>query len=105
MRLINVTSPERLYFEEFNEPKVPKYAILSHTWGQEETTYTAFCRELSPMSEWVNIPSYGYAYSFYGSRPKQKSSGFEKIFQLANKARKQNLDYIWIDTCKYFLRV
>lgn len=37
MRLINVVSLE---IDEFYGSGVPKYAILSHTWGAEEAALT-----------------------------------------------------------------
>jgi hypothetical protein len=36
MRLLNVSSRE---VEEFQGNEIPPYAILSHTWGREETTF------------------------------------------------------------------
>jgi len=36
MRLLNTTS---IRLEEFNEGNVPPYAMLSHTWGDEEVTF------------------------------------------------------------------
>ncbi|KAF7188045.1 Vegetative incompatibility protein HET-E-1, partial [Pseudocercospora fuligena] len=39
MRLINT---ETLRIEEFSDENLPKYAILSHTWGSDETSYYDF---------------------------------------------------------------
>jgi hypothetical protein len=36
MRLLNTTSLE---FEVFSDDHLPPYAILSHTWGDEEVSY------------------------------------------------------------------
>ena len=36
MRLLHT---ESLEFEEFLGPTLPRYAILSHTWEQEEVSY------------------------------------------------------------------
>jgi hypothetical protein len=33
------TIDERLQFEEFTGDKIPKYAILSHRWEEEELSY------------------------------------------------------------------
>jgi hypothetical protein len=47
MRLLNAKT---LGFEEFmNEKTIPKYAILSHTWGSEEVTYRDLRDGLSPV--------------------------------------------------------
>ena len=39
MRLIHT---ETLQFEVFYGTQVPEYAILSHTWEEEEVTYDAY---------------------------------------------------------------
>ena len=36
MRLLNSTT---LQLEEFPENEIPKYAILSHTWGKDEISF------------------------------------------------------------------
>jgi hypothetical protein len=38
MRLLKVDSPE-LELVEFFGNKIPEYAILSHTWGDDEVLY------------------------------------------------------------------
>ncbi|PMD44493.1 HET-domain-containing protein [Hyaloscypha variabilis F] len=82
MRLINVGSEQGFFFEEFNEPAIPKYAILSHTWEKQELSYA----EASAMFLTSMVP--------YTPR-----AGFEKLSRFANEARMLKLDYIWIDTC------
>jgi len=47
MRLINVQDEHRMFFEEFNEPKIPEYTILSHTWEDEELSYVDACAVFS----------------------------------------------------------
>ena len=83
MRLINVRFEHRMFFEEFNEPGIPKYAILSHTWEKDEISYA----EASVL----------FSFSFFSAPPK---AGFEKIKQFAAKARTLGLDHIWVDTCR-----
>lgn len=65
--------------EEFNETTVPPYAILSHTWGQEEVTFTD-----------MRTP---HASSTTTKR------GYEKITFMCDKTWLQDLKYAWIDTC------
>lgn len=77
MRLINVTS---FILEEFFGDKVPEYeyAILSHTWDDEEVTFQ----------------------DIIGSREAARNKkGFAKIQYLIDQARKDNIKWAWIDTC------
>ncbi|KAF5587104.1 uncharacterized protein FSUBG_11903 [Fusarium subglutinans] len=63
-------------FEEFHESKIPKYAILSHTWGQEEVTF----------QDWADPTSV------------VQKSGFTKIIEACEQARNDDYSYVWIDT-------
>ncbi|RYP40657.1 hypothetical protein DL767_001515 [Monosporascus sp. MG133] len=76
MRLINVKS---FKLEEFVDYKTPPYAILSHTWGDD-------CEELTirDVEEGkFDKPGVG-SVKFRGS---------------CRQAEKDNLGYVWIDTC------
>jgi hypothetical protein len=57
---------------------IPPYAILSHTWGadHEEVTFEALCD---------------------GSG--KSKAGYTKIQFCEQQARKDNLEYFWVDTC------
>jgi hypothetical protein len=74
MRLLNTSTGA---FEEFIGKNIPKYAILSHTWEEEEVSYTAM------MSD----PSY------------QKMKGYQKIKMTSEIALQAGYGYVWIDTC------
>jgi len=77
MRLLNVKT---LTFEEFmNEKTIPKYAILSHTWGAEEVTYHDMRDGLSQAVE--------------------RKIGFTKIRLTCQQAKAEGLEFCWIDTC------
>jgi hypothetical protein len=84
MRLINVQDEERMFFEEFYEPGIPKYAILSHTWEKEEISYVEACAALSRST----------AFSV------KSKAGFVKHERFAAVTRELGLGYIWMDTCK-----
>jgi hypothetical protein len=84
MRLINVQDEHRMFFEEFYEPKIPQYTILSHTWEREEISYVEACAELSRP----------------GASSVYLKAGFQKLKRFATVARKLGVDYIWMDTCK-----
>jgi hypothetical protein len=73
MRLINVRT---LAIEQFFGSDIPHYAILSHTWGNEEVTF----------QDWQDI-------SLASSK-----SGYAKILGACEQAKRSNLDYIWVDT-------
>ena len=72
MRLINTSTLE---LEEFTGD-FPKYAILSHTWGDEEVSFQLF-----------QTPQ------------RQSRASFTKIKQFCALAARQNLEYAWVDTC------
>jgi hypothetical protein len=75
MRLINTRSRQ---FEEFVGSKIPKYAILSHTWEEEEVSYD----------------------DYIACRHKQhKMKGFEKIDMTCKMAVEDAIQYAWVDTC------
>lgn len=79
MRLINadaLVNSKTPQLEEFLGKKVPPYAILSHTWGDDEVSLQDF--KLA-----TNTTSAGYA----------------KIEYTCAQALEYNLKYAWVDTC------
>lgn len=72
MRLLHSTTLE---FHEFHTEDIPPYAILSHTWGDEEVSF----KEMKKG----------------GSESKK---GYEKITFCAKQARSDGYDFFWIDT-------
>lgn len=72
MWLINV---ETLELEEFLNETRPQYAILSHTWGDKETTFSKFV-------ESVHV-----------------ARSDRKIFNTCSLTKNHGLKYAWIDTC------
>ncbi|KAI1653546.1 HET-domain-containing protein [Daldinia decipiens] len=76
MRLLNVAS---FRLEEFIGEKRPRYAILSHTWGDEEVLFQDI--QNHECSMW-----------------KQKR-GFKKVEDSCRRAKLDRYEYIWIDTC------
>ena len=73
MRLINVRTRRT---EEFYGKAIPKYAILSHTWGPREITLQT-------------MQTFGASYK----RWPLKLSG------LCMQAADDGIDYVWVDTC------
>jgi len=53
MRLLNTSS---LLLHEFNGDSIPKYAILSHRWGDTEVTFQDLSEGKGPgMSGWDKV--------------------------------------------------
>lgn len=64
--------------QDFLDGKIPEYAILSHTWGPdaEEVTFKDLV-----------------------DRTGHDKSGFEKIRFCGEQAKRDDIDYFWVDTC------
>jgi len=75
LRLINT---QTLKLEE-NYHTIPPYAILSHQWLLDEEV--SFREYLKLRDE------------------TRRKAGYRKILQACKQARRDDLDYIWIDTC------
>ena len=73
MRLLNTKS---LQFGEFFDSQIPKYAILSHRWGDDEVTFQEFRKG-----------------------KKQEGQGYAKIRRCCALAENRGFDWVWIDTC------
>ncbi|KAH7309757.1 heterokaryon incompatibility protein-domain-containing protein, partial [Stachybotrys elegans] len=74
MRLLNC---ETRRLEIYDEANIPLYAILSHTWGDDEVLFE----------------------DFESSRPLQYKKGWPKVEWTCREALKQGLDYVWVDSC------
>jgi len=79
MRLLHT---ETFRLETFNGPKLPPYAILSHTWGDREVLFQHI-----------------EAASHHESNTEKRS--WSKIRNACQKAcqNQPQLEYIWVDTC------
>lgn len=73
MRLLNTKSHT---FKEFFDSDIPKYAILSHRWGDEEITFQEFRK---------------------GKR--RDSEGYAKVKRCCSLAEERGLAWVWVDTC------
>ena len=93
MRLLH-TSTFKL--ESFEGETLPPYAILSHTWGDEEITFQELQHEdaISLLSFTKAQMRKGYPFhSFLGIK-----KGFLKIAGCALQAKRDGFNYIWTDT-------
>lgn len=73
MRLLNTVTEQA---RDFLPHDVPRYAILSHTWGAEEVTFQ-------------DLESQNF----------QHLKGYAKLHGSCRVARTEGYDWIWIDTC------
>ena len=73
MRLLN-TSSINIYV--FSGDEIPEYAILSHTWGDEEVSLQELDKDES-----------------------RAKAGYSKIQSCCALANLQGWQYVWIDTC------
>jgi hypothetical protein len=75
MRLLQYNNDSEFSLTQFFD-HIPPYAILSHTWGPEEVTF----KDMIDGTEKSKI-------------------GFRKILFLGEQARRDGLQYFWVDTC------
>ncbi|KAH7389132.1 heterokaryon incompatibility protein-domain-containing protein [Cadophora sp. MPI-SDFR-AT-0126] len=78
MRLLQCNDDGKFTFTKYLAANVPKYAILSHTWGldDDEVTYKDIVD-----GAW------------------EGKGGFRKLTLCAKQAKDDHHDYFWIDTC------
>ncbi|CZR52934.1 related to calcium-independent phospholipase A2 [Phialocephala subalpina] len=76
MRLLEYNNDGEFGLAEFFGDAIPRYAILSHRWGAEEVTFK----------------------DLMNSTGKSKA-GYGKIQFCGEQARRDDLQYFWVDTC------
>ena len=81
MRLLNSQTLEFAIFD--GDDEVPAYAILSHTWGEGEISFL-------DMMAIKSDPEHAAT----------ESPGYAKIVQTCKQAMKDNILYVWVDTCR-----
>ncbi|KAK4182140.1 HET-domain-containing protein [Podospora australis] len=74
MRLLSVNS---LQLVSFMGEDVPRYAILSHVWGEEEVTF----QDIADLNK------------------VRRMRGFAKIQFACAQAKRERIKFVWIDTC------
>lgn len=92
MRLINTNT---LLLESKRDLSELKYAILSHTWGPDDHEVT--------FEEWTFVH---HSAAIKGSCPHvhmsesdiKAKSGYIKIIEACDQAKRDGLDYLWCDT-------
>lgn len=81
MRLIDT---DTLILHEYNEASIPPYAILSHTWGENEVSF----EQMTTLSH----------------NELAKVAGYDKIQRCSSQARNWNLRYTWVSSAYCFLK-
>ncbi|KFY90041.1 hypothetical protein V498_06214 [Pseudogymnoascus sp. VKM F-4517 (FW-2822)] len=76
MRLLQYNNDGDFSLTEFFESDIPKYAVLSHRWGTEEVTFKDLIDGTS-----------------------KSKAGYSKIHFCGEQARRNGLQYFWVDTC------
>ena len=76
MRLLQFNDDGDVSLTEFFEDDIPEYAILSHRWGAEEVTYNDLLKGTG-----------------------KSKAGYRKIRFCGEQARRDGLQYFWVDTC------
>lgn len=97
-----------LYLNQDGEPALTKdlatapgrYAILSHTWGQDDDEVTFEDLNNRPESQrklsWLERFSH---MALTGKLTRSDKIGYQKLWFCVEQARRDGLEYCWIDTC------
>lgn len=93
MRLINVHSHE---IREFHEGSIPRYAILSHTWGEPEDEVTF--QDIARLHQSVSTSLFSSSLEATATEIRRKP-GVEKILFTCQQAKEDGLEWAWVDTC------
>jgi hypothetical protein len=84
MRLLHITDDGKLEFTSdiILKDDIPPYAILSHTWGDQEVVFN----DMKSLDDLNNDDV-------------KRKDGWKKIDFCAQQAKRDGLKYFWIDTC------
>lgn len=78
MRLLQRNNDSKYSLTEFTGEDIPRYAILSHTWGADHNEVTLADLEKDTGTS---------------------KAGYRKLQFCADQAAKHGLRYFWVDTC------
>jgi hypothetical protein len=83
-RLLRIASDGRLRWakECIGNKKLPDYAILSHTWGEQEIIFD----DLKNLNSTEDTSA-------------ESKAGWDKIGFCAQQTTRDGLDHFWVDTC------
>ena len=78
MRLLKIKSPSEFSLTKDLIDNIPPYAILSHTWGNDDEEVT---------------------FNDFGTGTGKSKTGYRKIQFCGEQATRDGLQYVWVDTC------
>jgi hypothetical protein len=78
MRLLQYSRSGEISIHSFDDDATPSYAILSHTWGADRDEVT---------------------FADLKTGDGKTKPGYNKIRFCGDQARRDGLEYFWIDTC------
>jgi hypothetical protein len=78
MRLLQLKDGSALSLVDVQGNDIPPYAILSHTWGSGDSE--------------VNFQDLKH-------RANESKVGYRKLSFYGERAKKDGIDYFWVDTC------
>lgn len=102
MRLINVHTYQ---IHEFFGGSIPRYAILSHTWGDDEVTlrdmklFVVPALLYPPSRPWLLGKRGLTKYSYRQNSFVESKLAFKKIRYTCWQAKVHGLNWAWVDTC------
>jgi hypothetical protein len=76
MRLLNTDS---IRLTLFDKDTLPKYAILSHRWGEQEVSFQELEAGLG-----------------------KEKNGYQKILSFCDVAKRDGYEWCWVDTCALY---
>jgi hypothetical protein len=84
MRLLYTASDGKLRWTKdiIRSEEIPPYAILSHTWGEQEVVFD----DLKSLDSVKDVDA-------------KREASWNKIHFCAQQAKRDGLDYFWVDTC------
>ena len=96
MRVLNTSTLELVD----NLQEGEHYAILSHRWGGEEVAYKDYClvRKDARYSDQQRAERPWLEERAEKAREIRARSGYQKIVKLCSFARKQRVEWAWIDS-------
>jgi len=90
LRLLGTrTQPPTL--REFSAANIPPYAILSHTWGEEEILFHDIGNDTLASKKGIRISKKGDSWL--------SKKGAAKVVGCCAEAARRGFDWVWIDTC------
>lgn len=93
MWLLNSATSQLKNFISDND--IPEYAILSHTWGDEEVSFQHWQAAYSTDSLFGALPEDWRQRNRYNLH---RMRGYEKISRCQKKALKNRIEWVWADT-------